>query len=169
MEQLKFHNETRKVNDLIEYEYNPRKLSEKQHRLLKESLEKFDLAEVPVIDIDNKIVAGHQRITILKGLGRGEEIIDVRVPNRKLTTEEFQQYNIQSNKIKGDWDFDILSSSFEIQDLKDWGFEDFELGLDVKPQNIENKEIDIDDLTTNTGSGKTKSITCPECNYEFEL
>jgi hypothetical protein len=30
-------------------------------------------------------------------LGRGDEFIDVRVPNRELTELEFKEYNIRSN------------------------------------------------------------------------
>lgn len=125
---LKFHNEKRKINDLIPYESNPRKLTEKQFDDLKKSLEKFDLAEIPVIDIDNKIVAGHQRLVVLKALGRGEEEIDVRIPSRKLTEEEFQEYLIRSNKNTGQWDWDMLGNVFDLEKLQDWGFDDVDLG-----------------------------------------
>jgi hypothetical protein len=30
-------------------------------------------------------------------IGRGDEFIDVRVPNRELTELEFKEYNIRSN------------------------------------------------------------------------
>lgn len=45
---------------------------------------------------------------IMQLLGRGEEEIDVRVPNRKLTQEEFDEYLIRSNKNTGEWDIDLL-------------------------------------------------------------
>lgn len=170
MEKLTFHTESRIINDLIPYEKNPRKLTEKQFEQLKDSLEKFNLAEIPVIDTDNKIVAGHQRLMVLKKLGRGNETIDVRVPNRKMTDEEFREYLVRSNKNTGSWDYDMLSSDFEIEDLLSWGFEDFELGIDERISDFENKEIDPDEMDgVGVQKEKTKKVTCPNCNHEFEL
>lgn len=71
---------------------------------LKKSLKKFNLAEIPAINLDGKILAGHQRIKALQLLGRGEELIDVRIPNRQLTEDEAKEYLIGSNAIGGDWD-----------------------------------------------------------------
>lgn len=93
---------------------------------LKKSLNKFGLAEIPAIDTDGKILAGHQRIKALQLLGRGNEKIDVRVPNRKLTKVEAEQYLISSNKLGGDWDFEALKS-FDLDLLTESGFSDLEL------------------------------------------
>ncbi len=70
-EQLNWHTEQRKVNDLTPYEGNPRQMTEKQAKDLQISLEKFNLADIPVINTDNMIVSGHQRMKILQLLGRG--------------------------------------------------------------------------------------------------
>ena len=50
---------------------------------LNKSLKKFDVVEIPAIDLDDRILAGHQRIKALQLLGRGDGYIDVRIPNRK--------------------------------------------------------------------------------------
>jgi hypothetical protein len=139
LDQLKWHNEKRKVKDLIAFEHNPRTLSETQMLQLKASLEKFDLVEVPAIDTDNKIVAGHQRVKVLTLLGRGEEEIDVRVPNRKLTDQEFAEYNLRSNKNTGSWDFDELANYFEPELLAEVGFTPEELHL-ADPLIVEEEE-----------------------------
>lgn len=123
-EPLEWTTEKRKVSDLIPYEYNPRTLTEAKKEKLKASLERFNLAEIPAINTDNKIIAGHQRIVVLLELGRGDDLIDVRVPNRTLTEEEFKIYNISSNVPTGEWDVDILNEIFADIDL-------MELGLDV--------------------------------------
>jgi len=107
---LTWHNEKRKVKDLAPYKNNPRILSDFQANKLKKGLEKFNLVEIPAIDTDNKIIAGHQRIKMLTLLGRGNEEIDVRVPNRKLTKREFEEYNLASNAIQADWDLEALKS-----------------------------------------------------------
>jgi len=120
---LVWHNERRRVNDLLPYEANPRKISDKQLEDLKRSIKKFNLAEIPAINTDGKIAAGHQRVRALQLLGRGEELIDVRVPNRPLTKEEFERYLISSNALGGTWDTEILKS-FDIGTLLDIGMDE---------------------------------------------
>ncbi len=107
---LVWHTEKRKIDDLLPYSKNPRTISEKQMSDLKKSLKKFNLVEIPAIDTDGKIIAGHQRVKGLQLLGRGKEEIEVRVPNRKLTQEEYDRYLITSNAVTGDWDFEKLKS-----------------------------------------------------------
>ena len=127
MIKLKWKTEQRKINDLVPYEFNPRVISKKQVQDLKESLEKFDLAEIPLIDKDNIICAGHQRLAVMKLLGRGDEVIDVRVPIRKMTEDEFREYNIRSNKNTADWAWDMLAKHNTKEELGDWGFTSNEL------------------------------------------
>jgi DNA modification methylase len=124
---LTWHTEQRKVSDLVATSYNPRKISEADKKELTKSLQKFNLAEIPAINTNNTILAGHQRIAILLALGRGNEVIDVRVPSRKLTKSEADEYMIRSNKNTGEWDFSMLSKHFDFSFLKDTGFNDFEL------------------------------------------
>lgn len=123
---LIWHTEQRKVNDLIPWEGNPRQMTEKQAQDLRKSLENLNLMSIPVIDIDNKIISGHQRMKIMQLLDRGNEIIDVRVPNRKLTDKEFLEANLRENKNLGGWDFDMLAN-FDEEMLKDVGWTDEEM------------------------------------------
>jgi len=130
---LKWHTEQRKIDALIPFEKNPRKITDQQKEDLRKSLEKFDLVEIPAIDTDNKIVAGHQRLGILKLLGKGGETIDVRMPNRKLTDEEFKEYNLRSNKNVGGWDYDLLTNMGE-ELLLNVGFDKEELDGIFQPE-----------------------------------
>jgi DNA modification methylase len=147
MDKIIWHNEKRKIKDLIKTENNPRVLTDKQYSDLKKSLSKFDLAEIPAINIDNKILAGHQRLKVLSEIKGDDYEIDVRVPNRKLNKKESEEYLIRSNKNTGEWDFDILANEFEMEDLKDWGFEDFEFGLAVEDEQevIEDEVPEVQD------------------------
>lgn len=128
----------RKVRDLVPYEYNPRKLTESRKAKLIESMQYFNLAEIPAVNTDGVIIAGHQRVKVLMELERGDELIDVRMPNRLLNEEEFKKYNIISNVPTGFWDLDILDEAFADIDL-------LELGLDVN--DIQLPEDDITELT----------------------
>jgi len=78
MQKLQWHNVRRRVDDLVPQEVNPRKITDKQMSDLKNSIKKFNIVEVPAIDLDSHILAGHQRVKALQLLGRGNEIIDVR-------------------------------------------------------------------------------------------
>jgi hypothetical protein len=66
------------------------------------------------------------RITALKALGRSDEDIEVRVPNRDLTEEEAKEYLLRSNKNVGEWDMDLLTN-FDNELLLDVGWEKVEL------------------------------------------
>ena len=123
MEQLKWETKKVKVKDLIELDINPRKISDAKKQKLIESLEKFDLAEIPAVNTDMQIIRGNQRVSALMMVGRGEEEIDVRVPNRKLTKKEVKEYAIISNTHAGEFDFEILDLEFADIEIGELGFE----------------------------------------------
>lgn len=124
---IKWTTEKRKVNKLLPFPENPRSITDRQMNNLKKSLLKFGLVEIPAISIDGKIIAGHQRIKALQLLGRGEEFIDIRIPNRKLSEEEYKQYLITSNKVTGEFNDIILFENFEEDILLKSGFDKIEL------------------------------------------
>lgn len=146
----------RKISNLLPQEINPRKITDKQMSDLKKSLKKFNIVEIPAVDLDGKILAGHQRLKALQLLGRGEEIIDVRIPNRKLTEEESKTYLIASNALGGDWDFDLLKS-FNLDILTNAGFDDIELSkFWDKEKTVENDEFDVEKELKKIKNPKTK-------------
>ena len=114
---LHWTTEKRVVKDLIPYEFNPRSLSDDKRQKLIDSIEKFNLVEIPVINLDNTLIAGHQRIIVLSVLDRENELIDVRVPNRQLTELELKEYNLRSNISIGDWVTEMLEENFSDIDL----------------------------------------------------
>ena len=127
----------RKLIDLKEWETNPRNLTEKGIKDLKKSIEKFGCAEPLVINTDNVICGGHGRKKVLTMMGIKE--VDCYMPDRLLTEKEFKELNIRLNKnIAGEWNMDTLANSFEMEDLKAWGFENQDFGFSKE----EKKEID---------------------------
>lgn len=142
MNKLNWITVQRKVNDLVPQEVNPRQITDKQMKDLTKSLKKYNLVEIPAVDLDGKILAGHQRIKALQLLGRGEEMIDVRIPNRELTEDEAKQYLIASNALGGDWDFSALKS-FDLDLLLDVGFNEIELSK-FWDKDVELKDDPID-------------------------
>ena len=109
---LKWTTEQRRVRDLIPTDYNPRKRNEEKQIKLHASIDKFNLVEVPVINLDNHIIAGQRRWESYADRGRLDEIIDVRVPSRMLTQEEVKEYMLISNTHAGEWDIIKLEENF---------------------------------------------------------
>lgn len=112
MDSLIWKTEQRIVKDLIPLEYNPRKRNEEKQLKLQGSLTKFNLVETPVINLDNKIIAGQRRWEALFETGRQDELIDVRIPNRLLTESEVKEYNLIANTHAGEWDLPKLEAHF---------------------------------------------------------
>ncbi len=138
---IKWRDEKRKLKDLIEFPHNPRSITNKQVEDLKQSLRKFGLVEPLAINTDNTILGGNQRKKIMQLIGSVDPDyeIDVRVPERKLNDDEAKELNIRLNKNVAQWDYDILANQFEVEELTDWGFEKWELGL--PEENLDTDEI----------------------------
>ena len=148
-----------KVKDLIKLEINPRKITKEKQAKLLQSLEKFNLVDIPVVNTDFNIIGGNQRVTALMLAGRGEDEIDVRYPNRRLTDKEVKEYSIISNTHAGEFDFDVLDLEFKEIDLSEIGFDI--LGLDewsLKQDKILAAEVTEDDFDVPEGGSETNVV-----------
>lgn len=144
--QLEWKTTQRKVNDLLPLEINPRKITDQKRQKLINSIQKFNLAEIPAINADNTIISGHQRMKAMQLLQRGEEMIDVRIPNRQLTLKELKEYNLISNTHAGEFDFDKLDEFFDDMDFADIGF-DVERPAEMELPPVEiNEDDDIENV-----------------------
>jgi len=123
------------LSELVENECNPRKMTKVQAEHLQESISKFGLCEPIVVNTDNSVIGGHQRLKTLKKLGYKE--VDVYVPQEALSKQQTDELNIRLNKNVGEWDFDLLANHFEQDDLLSWGFSNSDLHLE---QNNEEKQ-----------------------------
>jgi len=123
MKELQWSTISVKVSDLKLLDINPRKISDESKAKLVESLKKWNLVEIPAINTNMEIIGGNQRVVALKMLGRDDEEIDVRCPNRELTKKEMKEYAILSNTHAGEFDFEILELEFKEIDLDGIGFD----------------------------------------------
>lgn len=155
-----------KVSDFQKYYKNPRTLTKRQRDLLKRDLEELgDLSGLVHDRNSNEIIGGNQRSEIF---GSAEVVVEntfdpptptgtvalgyvlhkgERYAYRQVTwtPEQCEKANIVANKAGGDWDMDVLANQFDVGDLLDWGFEEFELGLHPEADYSEaNKEVDVD-------------------------
>jgi len=150
-------NRTKKLSEIKQYHKNPRKLSDNQYQLLKRDLKELgDLSGIIHNIRTNEIIGGNQRskifdeaeITITekfeKPTKQGTIALGYVIWNNEKYSyrqvdwneKQSEKANIVANKAGGDWDMDILTSEFEIDDLLDFGFEEIDFGLGEE----ENKE-----------------------------
>ena len=129
------------INKLKPATYNPRQISTKQYKDLKQSIEKFGLVDPIITNKDFTIIGGHQRYKICKELKHKQ--IDCVVLD--LSEEEERELNIRLNKNTGEFDMDILANEFDIDNLVDWGFKHIDLDI-----NIDKIEEDTEDVATIT-------------------
>lgn len=133
---IEFRTEKRKLGDLVPYERNPRTLSKKQYEDLMESFRRFNYVELCVVNEDNTVVAGHQRLKIMMDLWGKDKEIEVRVPNRVLTHEEFREYLMRSNSNTGSFDLDIIMADYDLDFLNMIGFDKSILGIEEEIEDI---------------------------------
>lgn len=122
---------TRKISDLREAEYNPRRLTADQEKQLRTSIEKYGFAEPIVVNVHpkrkNVIIGGHQRVAVAKKMG----IAEIPCVELKLTIEQERELNVRLNKNTGEWDLEVLLQNFDPAELLDFGFDAKELDIDV--------------------------------------
>jgi hypothetical protein len=122
---------SKNINDLKASEYNPRQISKKQFKELCESIEGFGLVDPIIInknpERENIVVGGHQRLKACKKLGF-KKIPCVEV---NLDIDKEMELNVRLNKSGGVFDIDMLANTFDIHNLKEWGFADIELGINT--------------------------------------
>jgi DNA repair photolyase len=116
------------VDKLIMPKYNPRQISDHDMHQLKKSLTGFDAVQPAVVNMfkgrEGIIVGGNQRVRAAKGLG-WDTFPCVVV---SLTEDKEKELNVRLNRNTGLFDNDLLVDNFSKEALKDFGFEDTELG-----------------------------------------
>tara|TARA_R100000773_G_C4213572_1_gene112588 strand:+ start:461 stop:1198 length:738 start_codon:yes stop_codon:yes gene_type:complete len=127
-----------KINKLKPAAYNPRQISTKQYKDLKQSIEKFGLVDPVIVNSDMTVIGGHQRLKICKELKHKE----VGCVILNLSKEEERELNVRLNKNTGEFDMDVLANEFDIDNLIDWGFKHIDLDINIDKINEENPYTD---------------------------
>jgi hypothetical protein len=142
----------RLLSELIPFENNPRVLTVDTRKQLKDSLLNFDLVEPLVINIDNIVIGGNQRLSVLKEIYI--EKPDTKIPCilvENLTISKEKALNIALNRIEGYWDIDKLKTiliSIDKDDLLLTGFSDREIVIFTTE--IENAELEDAEMANTT-------------------
>lgn len=137
------------INELKYANYNPRKKlkpEDKEYQKIKKSIEEFGYVEPIIINKDNTIIGGHQRLTVLKDLGYEEvEVIQIDIDKTKE-----KALNIALNKITGEWDYALLGDLLldldtQNYDLEITGFDLDEIENIMSPLGLEEEKEVIED------------------------
>ena len=118
--------------------YNPRQISTKDFKSLKESITKFGLVDPIIVNKCYTIIGGHQRYKICKDL----DYKDIGCIILDLNKEQERELNIRLNKNTGEFDMDILANEFDIDQLVDWGFKHIDLDINIDKITEGNTEDD---------------------------
>ena len=143
-----------KIDELKFAEYNPRTISKKQFKDLKQSLSKFGLIDPIIINPNanrlNVVIGGHQRTRAWSELGN--EYISCVVLD--LPINEEMELNLRLNKNGGKFDDDLLLNYFNEELL-------FEVGFTVN-----DLDINIDKYEDNQLEEATKDV-CECCGAKI--
>lgn len=137
---------TVKISDLKEYEHNARKISDKLLEKLANHIKEDGYHQRIIVNSDYTIIGGHQRKKALYMAGyKDDSDIEILIPNKKLSLEEVDRLNIRDNLSFGEYDFDILTERFALDDLLSFGMDDNVLmPLFDKLEGIKQKEEEIE-------------------------
>lgn len=154
MQQIQWVEKSWHLNDLKPYERNPRQVSETQYEKLKSSLREDGYHTRIKATKDGRVIGGHQRLKAMKELGW--TYVQVLVPDADITDEQFRRIMIRDNVNNGEWDMDMLSTDFELEDLRDFGVHEV---MDIPP---------FDEEDESHQPGKTQ-VCCPSCGAVFPV
>ena len=121
---------------------NPRRIGNKEMERLVKSLQEFpDMLSIREIVVDETmtVLGGNMRLLALKKSGAKECTAKIVTG---LTPEQKREFIIKDNSAFGEWDMDLLSSSWSDLPLVEWGVDLPEDWLKTEQQN----ELAIDDV-----------------------
>ena len=131
-DKITWTNNIRKLSELVPWPINPAQIGKDEAKRLEESLAEFGQIQTIAISPTNEIYDGHQRQTVW-GASRKfgmDYQVDVRVSSRELTEQERKKLVIYLRKgTVGAFDFDLLANNWNFDELIDWGFTEYELGI----------------------------------------
>jgi site-specific DNA-methyltransferase (adenine-specific) len=154
---IKWHTANIKLYQLKEYPDNPRKITKEMMDKLVAHIKEDGYHQRIIVDSDYTIIGGHQRKKALYMAGYDDDTeIEVLMPNKKLTPKEIDRLNIRDNLAFGEYDFDVLTGRFNMDELVSFGMDE-EMLAPIFDKTIleeieEDEEIEIpEDATSKLG------------------
>jgi DNA modification methylase len=137
------------INEIKPYGRNNKIHSERQTKLIAESIKEFGFKNPIIIDNKNVIIAGHGRLLAAQHLKLDKVPVIIATD---LTKEQVRAYRIADNKLADLGEYDLDNINFELTELKESGYDfgslglDLELDLEPEVENItEDEPPEVDD------------------------
>ncbi len=122
---IKWHTANIKLSQLKEYPDNPRKITKEMLDKLVAHIKEDGYHQRIIVDSDYTIIGGHQRKKALYMAGFDDDTeIEVLMPNKKLTPKEIDRLNIRDNLAFGEYDFEVLTQRFDMDELLSFGMDE---------------------------------------------
>ena len=163
-----------KIADIKIAKYNPRKdlmADDTEYKRIEKSLETFGMVEPVILNKDNTLISGHQRLKVLKA--KGYEEVDASYVDLSETDEK--TLNVALNKIKGEWNYeklrDLMQELKEDEaDLEITGFDDFEIKMLTETHSYIDDLLE-DDFTVNASEKPMKEFFGMTiwCNWDIPV
>lgn len=156
------------IKSLVPADYNPRKISDKDYKNLKNSIDEFGIVSPIIINLsDNTIISGHQRFDILYYENNVSDLYLIKLgdigwvfteTDLKIKDKNYEKtLNLALNRIHGEFDEEKVNEVLvELEELKldyltgfDLEFDDIDYTFisrieDEYDSNIDEEEIDDD-------------------------
>tara|TARA_R110000737_G_scaffold30981_2_gene49495 strand:- start:3363 stop:3956 length:594 start_codon:yes stop_codon:yes gene_type:complete len=131
-----------KINQIFSNPVNPRTIEKNKFKKLCNSIKEFPemLKLRPiVVNSDMSILGGNMRYKACQEIGL-KEVYIIKAEN--FTDDQIQQFIIKDNVGFGEWDWDVLANTWDVEKLNDWGLEvpSIEEFTGVEEQEIEFSE-----------------------------
>ena len=130
-----------KISEIKLNPNNPRLIKDDKFEKLVKSIQDFpemlDIRPI-VVNSDMVILGGNMRFKACKEAGLKEVPIIIA---DNLTEEQQREFLIKDNTSGGEWDFEMLSNEWDVEQLEDWGLDVPSFEADV---HLEAEEDDFD-------------------------
>jgi ParB-like chromosome segregation protein Spo0J len=133
-----------KIYKLRKHPENPRVIKDVKFQLLVDSIKDFPemLEKRPlVVNEDLQVLGGNMRLRAAQEAGLKEIWIDIA---EGWSIEKQNEFIIKDNSGFGEWDWDALANSWDLEDLNDWGLNmptPFEGDLDLDLDRTEKDNV----------------------------
>lgn len=166
---------TMQIDEIEVDDYNPRKeltRDDPEYERLRKSLSEYGVVKPLVYNEEtNTLIGGHQRIRILKDIGREE--VEVSVVNLPKPKEKALNIMLNNENSMGSWD------KFKLEDVVD-DLDSSNIDLDLTGFGEFHVESILTELNNGGDSempGEFDEITpqeefdtqCPKCGFEFDI
>ncbi len=139
-----------KIYKLKKHPDNPRVIKDVKFKKLVKSIQEFPemLEKRPlVVNKDMVVLGGNMRLKAAQEAG----LKDIWIDQADWSEEKQREFIIKDNSGYGDWDWDELANSWDVDNLNDWG-------LDLPPM-FDDPEQDLND--------ENKTKTCKICGKDI--